>query len=97
MQILRFETSDSSDCPAEKGGFGSNVIHCNVTLCLTQQKKKKIFLTFYCSHVRLLIRDFSPGQLNSLSLPHFVWVQPPTHAVDSSDLRWNHRTACCYI
>ena len=38
------------DCLAEKGGFGSNMIHCNMTLCLTQQKKKKIFLTFYCSH-----------------------------------------------
>ena len=37
MQNLRFGFSDSSDCPAEKGGSCSNVIYCNVTLCLTQQ------------------------------------------------------------
>ena len=41
MQILRFEFSDLSDCPAEKGGMvlanDCNVTYCNVTLCLTQQ------------------------------------------------------------
>ena len=39
MQNLRFGFSDSSDCPAEKGGVvlakGCNVIYCNVTFfCL---------------------------------------------------------------
>ena len=39
MQILRFEFSDLSDCPAEKGGMvlanDCNVIYCNVTFfCL---------------------------------------------------------------
>ena len=97
MQNLRFEFSDSSDCSTEKDRFDSNMIHCNVILCLTQQKKKKIFLTFYYNHVRFLIRDFLSDQLNSLNFSYFIWIQFHTHIVDNSDLHWNHKTACCYI
>ena len=96
MQILRFEFSDLPDCPAEKGGSCSNVIYCNVTLCLTQQN------TLVPGHLRARarvtswIRDSNIPYMAS-NTPYIQYITLYNHVVLYSHVWCNHMILCRYF